>query len=105
ARTDLVVPPPDARWPGVANTTVDLPLFGPMAHGALPGSPAATREVALAIGGAPPTCRSHADALADAAFGLAVQGGTYAVGGATTVVMAGALPVGPIPPAFSGPGR
>ena len=102
ARTDLVVPPPDARWRGVPSTTVDVASAGVNAHGALPGSPAATREVALAISGAPPTCRSGTDALGDAAFGLAVQGATYGVGGATAVALAGMVPVGPVPPALRG---
>ena len=97
ARNDLVVPPPAARWPGVPSTTVDVAFRGPTAHGDLPGSPAATREVALVLSGAPPTCRSQAQALADAAVGVAVQAATFGAGAATTVGLAGAVPVGPVP--------
>ena len=103
ARTDLVVPPPAARWPGMPSTTVDVAFQGPTAHGDLPGSPAAAREVALALGGAPPTCRSQAQALADAAVGIAVQAATYGAGAATAVGLAGALPVGLVPVPASGP--
>ena len=102
ARTDLVVPPPTARWPGVPSTTVDVAFHGPTTHGALPGSLAATREVALAVGGAPPTCRSHADALADAAVGLAVRAGTVGLGAATAAGLAGPLPLGRLPSPSAG---
>ncbi len=103
ARTDLVVPPPDARWPGVPSTTVDLPFADPRTHGQLPGSAAATREVALAVGGAPPTCRSQREALGDAAFGFGVRTGTYGIGAAATVGLGGMLPVGPVPVPLRGP--
>ena len=96
ARTDLVVPPPDARWPGMPSTTVDVAGHGLTTHGGLPGSPAATREVALAVGGAPPTCRSAADTLADAAVGTTVQAGTYGFGVATAAGLAAPLPVSPV---------
>ncbi len=103
ARTDLVVPPPGARWPGVPSTTVDVALRTPLAHGALPGSPAATREVALAVAGAPPTCRSDAETLVDVAFGTAVQAGTYGVGAAAAAGLAGVPPLRPgLPASFSG---
>jgi len=102
SRTDLVVPPPRARWAGVPitavpSTTVDLPDAGIKAHDALPGSAAATREVALAVASAPPTCRSPADAVSDAAVGLAVQAGTLGLGASAIVGSALALPVGPLP--------
>ncbi len=103
SRTDLVVPPPRARWAGVPSTTVDLLDAGVRAHDALPGSPAATREVALAIASAPPTCRSPEDAVSDAAVGLAVQAGTVGLGAATIVGSAVAVPVGPLPVPAAGP--
>jgi len=102
ARTDLVVPPPDARWTGVPSTTVDVAFDGPGAHGDLPGSGPATREVALAVAGVPPTCRSEADALADAVFGAAVQAATNGLGAAAVVGLAGTVPIGPIPVALLG---
>jgi len=97
SRTDLVVPPPRARWAGVPSTTVDLPDAGVQAHDALPGSVAATREVALAVASAPPTCRSPADAVADATVGFAVQAGTLGLGAFAIVGSGLALPVGPLP--------
>lgn len=75
ARTDLVVPSPDCELPGAANTVVTLggTLDAPTAHDALPRSPQATREVALAIAGLPPTCESLADALTDALVGDGIE--------------------------------
>jgi len=95
SRTDLVVPPPRARWSGVPSTTVDLDGVGVQAHDALPRSAAATREVALATAGAPPTCRSATDALVDAAVGLLVRAGTQQAGLAANVGLTGVLPVSP----------
>lgn len=103
ARTDLVVPPPRARWAGVPSTTVDLPGAGLRAHDALPGSAAATREVALAVGGGPPTCRSQVDVLADVATGFAVQSGTRGLGAATIGGLAVAGPAVPLPVPGIGP--
>jgi pimeloyl-ACP methyl ester carboxylesterase len=70
ARTDVVVPVPRTRFPGAASVVV--PGEGTRAHDALPGSPAATRELALAIGGRPPTCVDLGRALVDTATGDAV---------------------------------
>jgi len=95
SRTDLVVPPPRARWSGVPSTTVELDGVGVQAHDALPRSAAATREVALATAGAPPTCRSPADALVDAAVGLLVRASTHQAGLAAVTGLTGALPVAP----------
>lgn len=67
ARGDPVVPLPRTMAPGAATTTVSVVGFG--AHDALPGSPEATREIALAVGGLPPTCRSRGDRLTDVAVG------------------------------------
>ncbi|MEO5679721.1 MAG: peptidoglycan DD-metalloendopeptidase family protein [Acidimicrobiales bacterium] len=102
SRSDLVVPPTRARWPGVPSTVVDLPL-GAMAHDALPRSAAATREVALAVAGAPPTCRSRRDAVLDAAASLAVQAGTYGLGIPAGAGLAAPLPVSPVLLPLAGP--
>ncbi len=67
ARGDPVVPLPRTLAPGAATTTVSVAGVG--AHDALPGSPEATREIALAVGGLPPTCRSRGDRLVDVAVG------------------------------------
>jgi len=67
ARGDPVVPLPRTLAPGAATTTVSVTGVG--AHDALPGSPQATREIALAVGGLPPTCRSREDRLMDVAVG------------------------------------
>lgn len=104
ARTDVIVPASRARWPGAPSTTVDVEGAGALAHDALPRSPAATREVALAIAGAPPTCRSPADALVDAAVSLAVQAGTYGLGVTAAAGMEAALPIRPIPLGAIAPG-
>ncbi len=65
ARHDLVVPARHTRLDGAHNVIVD-PGMGPGSHTALPGSPAARRETALAIAGEPPTCQGLADMVADA---------------------------------------
>jgi hypothetical protein len=70
ARGDLVAPALDSVLPG--STHVLVPLDGPAAHGALPGSPLALREVALALSGVGPTCRRLSrDLVVAAAVSLA----------------------------------
>jgi hypothetical protein len=71
ARGDMVVPVPRARLEGAPEVIV--PLVGPSAHDQLPGSAAATRELALALTGAPPTCTSFGSALLDQAVGGAIS--------------------------------
>lgn len=61
----------DVVVPGDRTTVHSTPaamvgLAGAHAHDALPGDPATTRELALAIGGQPPGCRGFAASLADA---------------------------------------
>lgn len=63
ARGDIVVP--NERTVVADRPHVVVPLVGLAAHSDLPGSPAATREVALAVGGRAPTCASVGDALID----------------------------------------
>ncbi len=62
-RWDPVVPARDTRLDGAQNITVDY--GGLAAHGKLPGAPAVTTQVGLAIRGASPTCEGLVDALAD----------------------------------------
>lgn len=68
ARFDVVVTSPKARLRGAGNVVVDIPQA--MQHAALPGSRAATREIALAVAGLDPTCQGFGDAMADEAVGL-----------------------------------
>lgn len=78
ARGDLVVPVPRTSAPGA--TQVVVPLDGPSAHGDLPGSAAAHRELALALAGRPPTCQSFEGALVDGVVGEAVSWGEDQLG-------------------------
>jgi hypothetical protein len=52
---------------------VVLPLGGLSAHSDLPGSPGATRELALALAGLPPGCQSLREALIDQGVGEAIS--------------------------------
>ncbi len=67
AQGDPVVPSPDAHLAGAENVIV--PVNGLDAHAALPGSAAATREMALALDGLPPGCESAEDAVLDSLWG------------------------------------
>lgn len=71
ARGDLTVPATHTRLWGSPRQVVDL--SGPDAHGDLPQDPATTRELALALGGLAPTCRSALDVLADEAAPEAIS--------------------------------
>ena len=65
ARGDLVVPPLRSRMMGADNVIVTLPAPYATVHRRLPSSAAATREIALALAGLPPTCQALADVVAD----------------------------------------
>lgn len=67
ARGDLVVPSPRAWLEGADNVVV--PVGGLDQHTTLPGSPAATREIALALAHRPPTCEGLVRRLADVVAG------------------------------------
>ncbi|MEZ5141325.1 MAG: peptidoglycan DD-metalloendopeptidase family protein [Acidimicrobiales bacterium] len=67
ARGDLVVPAPRTELAGAGHTTV--PRVGLHAHDRLPGSPEVARELALALAGAPPSCRAIGARLADLVVG------------------------------------
>lgn len=71
ARGDVVVPLPRTAVAGAPQVVV--PLSGPGAHAALPGSPEANRELALALSGRPPTCTSFRAALSDQLTGLGIS--------------------------------
>lgn len=63
ARADVVVASARSRLAGAHNVVVTVQGFHD--HTLLPGSSAAQREIALAVAGAPPTCRSRADTALD----------------------------------------
>lgn len=69
ARGDLVVPSPRSHLDGATNVIVDAG-GGVRDHDQLPRSPAAQREVALAVNGRRPGCESWEDAEKDALEGL-----------------------------------
>lgn len=63
-------------------------LFGPHAHDALPGHADTTRELALALGGLAPGCRSVGERIADAFVPEAISFGQDAVVGPVAVLFA-----------------
>lgn len=71
AAGDLVVTADKTTVDGVPSAVV--PLYGPTAHGGLPGSAHTTREVALALAGRPPGCRGRWRQAVDAAVPEAVS--------------------------------
>lgn len=88
ARGDPVVPVARTRAGSAATTTVSV--GGLSAHDDLPAASATTREIALAVAGLPPTCRSVADRVVDEVSGRAVAG-THDAAGAVLVGLAAAL--------------
>jgi len=71
ARGDAVVPAPRAHLDGATNAVVTVK--GLNEHPLLPGAPAATREMALALAGMAPTCEALADAMVDVVVGGAIS--------------------------------
>ncbi len=71
ARGDPIVPVPRTELAGA--TQVVVPIVGLHAHDALPGSPEAARELALAVAGLPPTCTTFQAALADQLIGEGIS--------------------------------
>jgi len=91
---DLVVPGSVAIDPA-ADASVILPTeVGNEAHGTLPSSPAATREIGLAVTGMGPTCQSLGTATAAFFTAETIRYGE-SVAGATAAVAAGVLPIPP----------
>ena len=86
ARGDLVVPANRTRLDGARNVVVSV-AGATGDHDALPGSSAAAREVALAIGGLPPSCERRLDRFADAVTGPVV-GFIERMAGAAAAIMA-----------------
>jgi murein DD-endopeptidase MepM/ murein hydrolase activator NlpD len=84
ARGDLVVAAGRSHLPGGSNVIVSVPGLG-TDHSRLPGSPAARREVALALAGMPPTCQGLGDALVDFAVSDRISAAEDAVGSALWV--------------------
>lgn len=71
ARADAVVPVPRTHLDGATNAVVSVK--GLNDHPLLPGAPAATREMALALAGMAPTCEALADAMVDVVVGGAIS--------------------------------
>ena len=91
---DLVVPGSVAIDPA-ADASVILPTdIGKEAHGTLPSSPAATREIGLAVAGMGPTCQSLGAATSAFVTAETIRYGE-SVAGATAAVAAGVLPIPP----------
>ena len=91
---DLVVPGSVAIDPA-ADASVILPTeVGNEAHGTLPSSPAATREIGLAVAGMGPTCQSLGTATLAFFTAETIRYGE-SVAGATAAVAAGVLPIPP----------
>ena len=71
ARTDPIVPVPRTRLEGA--TSVVVPTVSAGAHSDLPGDPRTTRELALALAGAPPGCRDVVEAVLDQVAGRVID--------------------------------
>ncbi|MEY2477119.1 MAG: hypothetical protein QOG87_2434 [Actinomycetota bacterium] len=72
ASGDAIVPSPRAHLDGATNVIVGVPGLA-TDHDHLPGSAAATREIALAVNGRGPTCESLTEAVAEARVGHAIS--------------------------------
>jgi len=90
ARGDLVVPVPRTAVTGAVQVVV--PGSGLRAHDALPGSPEAARELALALAGQPPTCTTWRQSVADQLTGHAISWGEDSLG---ALLWIGATRLGP----------
>jgi hypothetical protein len=90
-RTDPVVPVPRTHLDGARS--VVIPITSIDAHSLLPGDPRTTRELGLALVGAPPRCRDFTDALLDQASGRLISGIEDLVGTAATGLSVAAAPV------------
>jgi hypothetical protein len=71
-RGDLVVPLPSTDLDGAAHATV--PIDGLSAHDQITSTAGVERELALGIGGLPPTCEGWFEALTDSFSGHTVAG-------------------------------
>ncbi len=90
ARGDLIVPSHQSRF-GDGDPPVHNVIVSPFGegrsdgHGRLPGSPEATIEIARAIAGQAPTCRSLVDTLTDEALSRTASESQDAMGAALAV--------------------
>ena len=93
ARWDLTVPAGQTGDAAARHVIVD-PGPGTDAHGAITSSPAAVREIGLAVAGRSPTCESFTDAGLDVAAsrGIAAAETAAAVGAAVAAASDGHLP-------------
>jgi hypothetical protein len=73
ARGDLIVPAGRTTTNDPRAHETVVPLTGVFAHDALPGAPETTREIALAVAGQPPTCRSLAQVTQDVMVGESIS--------------------------------
>lgn len=87
ARGDVTVPSARTLDPSFPSAVVDV--SGPAAHDRLPGTAAATRELALLRAGRQPTCRARADLVVDAVAG---EGASWAADVAGALLLAGSVP-------------
>jgi len=78
ARGDLVVP--HGRTVVEGRPQVVVPISGLHAHDRLPSSPEATREIALAVSGRPPTCEMLGDVAGDVLVGESISVGEALLG-------------------------
>ena len=91
---DLVVPGA-VGMDATADARIILPTpIGKETHGTLPSSPAATREIGLAIAGLGPTCQTIGEAVLALTTAEAIRYGE-SVAGAAAAVGAGLLPIPP----------
>ncbi len=77
-RADVVVPAPHAHLPGATNAVVTVD--GINEHPLVPGAPAATREMALALAAMAPSCEGFVDAMADLVVGETITATEDALG-------------------------
>ncbi len=91
---DLVVPGSSAG-DSAADASIILPTpLGKEAHGSLPSTPAATREIGLAVARMGPTCQSLGVALSGFLTAETVRYGET-LASATAAIGAGVLPIPP----------
>jgi len=79
ARGDLMVPARHTRLEGAKNIVLTVPGVLDQ-HSTLPGTPQATREVALAVAGMAPTCQTLADMVTDLAVSEVISQAEDALG-------------------------
>ncbi|HUQ38919.1 MAG TPA: peptidoglycan DD-metalloendopeptidase family protein [Acidimicrobiales bacterium] len=85
ARFDAIVPSPRSQVGSAGRDVVVDSAFSPGAHSDLPGSPAAIREIALALADMAPGCRSRPDAVADVLAGELISRAEDSVGAAANL--------------------